>query len=152
MTIGLLRLKVAQICQDRPNPFNHGIPGQGWLRWFKIRHPKLALRSFQGLEVNKAKNLCLENIASWFGNLQILYAKHSYLPDHIWNCNEIGAQAGRNGGGTLVFTKKGAKSVYSIIPNQQEWLSELSCVNAGRGYIPHFYIFSGKRMRRNYIA
>jgi hypothetical protein len=27
MTIGLVRLKVAEICQDRPNPFTHGIPG-----------------------------------------------------------------------------------------------------------------------------
>jgi hypothetical protein len=152
MTTGLLRLKVAQICQDRSNPFTHGIPGQGWLRWFRRRHPELTLKSSQGLEVNKAKNLCPENVASLFGNLQILYTQHSYAPDHIWNCDEIGAQAGRNGGGTLVFAKKGAKSVYSIIPDQWEWLSVLSCVNAGGGYIPHFYIFRGKRMRRNYIA
>jgi hypothetical protein len=81
-----------------------------------------------------------------------LYAAHSYPADHIWNCDEAGAQAGRNGGGTLVFAKKGTKSVYSIIPDQREWLSVLSCINAGRGSIPNFYIFKGKRMRRNYIA
>jgi hypothetical protein len=152
MTTGLLRLKVAQICQDRPHPFTHGIPGQGWLRWFRRRHPELTLRSSQGLEVNRAKNLCPENVASLFGNLQILYAQHSYAPDHIWNCDETGIQAGRNGGGTLVFAKKGTKSVHSIIPDQREWLSVLSYMNAGGGYIPHFYIFRGNCMRRNYIV
>jgi hypothetical protein len=145
-------LKVAEICQDRSNLFTHGIPGQGWLRWFRIRHPELTLRSSQGLEVNRAKNLCPQNVASLYGNLQILYAQHCYPPDHIWNCDESGAQAGRNGGGTLVFAKKGSKSVHSIIPDQREWLSVLACVNAAGGYIPHFYIFRGKRMRRNYIA
>jgi hypothetical protein len=152
MTIGLLRLKVAEICQDRSNPFIDGIPGQGWLRWFRRRHLELSLRASQGLEVNRARNLCPQNVASLLGNLQILYAEHSYPPDHIWNCDESGAQAGRNGGGTLVFARKGSKLVHSIIPDQREWLSVLACVNATGGYIPHFYIFKGKRMRRNYIA
>jgi hypothetical protein len=152
MTIGLLRLKVAEICQDRSNPFTHGIPGQGWLQWFRRRHPQLTLRASQGLEVNRAKNLCPQNVASLYGNLENLYAQHCYPPDHIWNCDESGAQAGRNGGGTLVFAKKGSKLVHSIIPDQREWLSVLACVNAAGGNIPHFYIFRGKRMRRNYIA
>jgi hypothetical protein len=102
--------------------------------------------------VNRAKNLCPQNVASLFGNLSFLYAAHSYPADHIWNCDEAGAQAGRNGGGTLAFAKKGSKSVHSIIPDQREWLSVLSCVNARGGSIPNFYIFKGKRMRRNYIA
>jgi hypothetical protein len=41
--------------------------------------------------------------------------------------------------------------VHTIIPDQQEWLSVLSCINAAGECIPHFYIFKGKRMRRNYI-
>jgi hypothetical protein len=106
MTIRLVRLKVAEICQDRSNPFTHGILGQGWLKWFKRRHHELTLRSSQGLEVNRAKNLCPQNVVSLYGNLQILYAQHCYPLDHIWNCDESGAQAGRNGGGTLVFAKK----------------------------------------------
>jgi hypothetical protein len=152
MTIGMVRLKVAEICQDRPNPFTHGILGQGWLCWFKKRHPELILRSSQGLEVNRAKNLCPQNVASLFGNLQLLYAAHSYPPDHIWNCDEAGVHAGRNGRKILLFAKKGSKSVHSINPDQREWLSVLSCVNAAGRYIPHFYIFKGKCMRRNYVS
>jgi hypothetical protein len=91
ITIGLLRQKVSEICQDKPNPFTHGIPRQRWLRWFRRRHLKLTFRSSQGLEVNMAKNLCPENVVSLFGNLQSLYATQSYPPDHIWNCDELGA-------------------------------------------------------------
>jgi hypothetical protein len=41
--------------------------------------------------------------------------------------------------------------VHIIIPNEWEWMNLLSCVNAASGYIPHLYIFKGKRMRMNYI-
>jgi hypothetical protein len=54
LTIGQLRLKVAQMVETRENPFRNGIPGAGWFRWFRRRHPNLALRSTQGLEVNRA--------------------------------------------------------------------------------------------------
>jgi hypothetical protein len=53
MIIGLIRLKVAQICQDRPNPFTNGILGQGWLRWFRRRHPELILSRPRGEEGKK---------------------------------------------------------------------------------------------------
>jgi hypothetical protein len=55
------------------------------------------------------------------------------------------------GGGTLVFTRRGSKAVHSIIPDEREWLSVLACINAAGHYIPHFFIFKGKHMRRNYI-
>jgi hypothetical protein len=52
LTIGQLRLKVAEIVQTRPNPFTHGIPGIGWLHWFRRRHANLVLRCTQGLDTN----------------------------------------------------------------------------------------------------
>jgi hypothetical protein len=39
-----LRLKVCEIKQTRSTPFKNGIPGVGWLRWWKRRHPELSLR------------------------------------------------------------------------------------------------------------
>ena len=50
-----------------------------------------------------------------------------------------------------MFARWGSKSVHSIIPDEREWLSVLCCINAAGEYIPHFFIFKGKRMRRNYI-
>jgi hypothetical protein len=151
LTVGDLRLKVAEIIETRVNPFTNNIPRAGWLRWFRCRHPELVLRSSQGLEVNRARGLCPENVQNFYHNLLTLYDLHKYGPRQIWNCDESGVQAGRNGGRTLVFAKRGSRIVHSIIPNQWEWLSVLACVNASGEHIPHFYIFKGKHMRRNYI-
>jgi hypothetical protein len=83
LMIGQLRLKVAQMVETRENPFYNGIPGAGWLRWFRRRHPNLVLRSTQGLEVNRARNLCPEIVSSFYHNLQTLYAQHNYNSYHI---------------------------------------------------------------------
>lgn len=101
-----LRLKVALITQDRVTPFRDGIPGDSWVRWFKKRHPNLTMRHSQGLEFARAKGLCAENVASFYNNLEQAYQAQNYPPDRIWNCDESGAQAGRNGGG-LVWAKRG---------------------------------------------
>jgi hypothetical protein len=50
-----LRLKVATITQEKVTPFCEGIPGNSWIRWFKVRHPKLTLRTSQGLEFGRAR-------------------------------------------------------------------------------------------------
>ena len=146
-----LRLKVATIVQERVTPFRDGIPGDSWIKWFKKRHPDLTIRNSQGLEFARAKGLCPENVATFYKTLQDLYDTHGYTPDRIWNCDESGAQAGRNGGG-LVWAKKGCKSVHSLIPNNREWLTVLSCISASGDHIPGFYIFKGKRLKENYIV
>ena len=43
LSIDQLRLKVAEIIQDRVTPFRDGILGYGWIKWFKKRHLNLAL-------------------------------------------------------------------------------------------------------------
>ena len=146
-----LRLKVALLTQERPTPFTNGVQGPAWVWWFKKRHPALSLQQSQGLDVARAKGLCPENVETFYKNLEDLYAKYQYPPEHIWNCNESGAQAGRNGGG-WVWAKRGFRSVHTVVPNDHEWLTVLTCVNAAGWSIPGFYIFKGKRIRRNYIV
>ena len=90
------------------------------------------------------------NVSSFYNNLEALYAMHKYSPDRIWNCDESGAQAGRNGGG-IIIARTGARRVHSIVPDQREWLSVLVCINAAGESIPGFYIFKGKRFGSNYI-
>ena len=46
---------------------------------------------------------------------------------------------------------RGARNVHSIVPDKQEWLSVLVCINAAEASIPSFYIFHGKRFHKNYI-
>ena len=146
-----LRLKIALLTQERPTPFTNGVPGPAWVRWFKKRHLALSLRQSQGLDVARVKGLCPKNVETFYKNLEDLYAKYQYPPEHIWNCDESGAQVGRNGGGQ-VWAKKGSRFVHTVVPNDHEWLTVLTCVNIVGWSILGFYIFKGKRIRRNYIV
>ena len=64
-----LRRKVAEITQEQWTPFTDGIPGRGWLKWFRNRHPELILRSSQGLEEGCARGLNPSSVASLYENL-----------------------------------------------------------------------------------
>ena len=103
-------------------------------------------------KVNRARNLYLENVSSFYHNVQTLYGEYNYSTNHIWNYDELGVQARRNGGSILVFVQYKSKTVHSIILDKREWLSVLiTCLNVAGQYIPHFFIFKGKHMCRNYI-
>jgi hypothetical protein len=59
LTSGQLRLKVAMATQTRETSWSaNGVPGKFWLRSFKLRHPDLASRINQPLEMDKARGLC----------------------------------------------------------------------------------------------
>ena len=105
----------------------------------------------QGLETSRARGLCEENVKSFYANLRFLYDTNSYPSDKVWNCDESGAQAGRNGG-ALVLARRVTRTVHQVMPDEREWLSVLVCVNAAGEAIPSFYVFKGKRFKRNYIA
>ena len=70
LSMDQLRLKVAEIVQDRVTPFRDGIPGNGWIKWFKKRHPNLTLRHSEGLEFLRARGLCPKNVRSFYSNLE----------------------------------------------------------------------------------
>ena len=94
--------------------------------------------------------MCPENVSNFYDNLKFLYTQHNYALDHIWNCDETGAQVRRTGGGR-VFALRGARNVHTVVPNEREWLFVQSYINISRGQIPNFYIFKGKQMRRNFL-
>jgi hypothetical protein len=145
-----LKMKVSEITMSRDTPFREGIPGGGWMRGWRRRHPELTLRVSQALETARARGLCRDNVKSFYDNLVTLYNLHKYSPDRFWNCDESGAQAGKNGGG-VVIARTGARRVHSVVPDQREWLSVLVCINAAGVAISSFYIFRGKRFGQNYI-
>jgi hypothetical protein len=92
------------------------------------------------LETSRARGLCQENVSSFYENLEQLYTLHAYPPHRVWNSDETGCQAGKNGGG-VVIARAGACCVQSLIPDQREWLLVLVCINAAGSAIPSFYIF-----------
>jgi hypothetical protein len=90
-----LRVKLAQLTQTRITPFTNGVPGISWLKWFKKRHLEFSLRQPQGIEMNKAKVLCLENVARLYKNLSNLYDQKKYERTKL--VHELGAGSGEQG-------------------------------------------------------
>ncbi|KAI5068920.1 hypothetical protein GOP47_0015221 [Adiantum capillus-veneris] len=45
VTLGSLKLKVAELCQMRATPFTNGVPGKSWWDSFRRRHPEITFRT-----------------------------------------------------------------------------------------------------------
>jgi hypothetical protein len=90
-----LKMKVYEITKNRWTPFKNGIPGGGWMRWWRHRHPELTLRASQVVDAARAKGLCPSNVATFYDNLEQLHSENAYPPERVWNCDESGAQAGK---------------------------------------------------------
>jgi len=141
-----LRMKVSEITMFKATPFIEGILGRGRKRW----HPELTLGASQAPETARARGLCKENVKNFYDILEMLYPRDNSPPDKIWNCDESGVQAGKNGSG-VVIARMGAHRVHSTVPDQRECLSVLVYINVAGFSIPSFFIFRGKRFGQNYI-
>ena len=144
LNIAQLKLKVAEITQTRKTPFTNGMLGKSWIKWFREKHPFLVLRSPEALDMNRAKALCPQHVTFFYKNLEDLYSQHQYESSQVWNCDENGAEANKNGE-RMVLAGRGIRSVDTIVPNEREWISILVAINAVGDTMPCYYIFKGKR-------
>lgn len=64
---------------------------------------------------------------------------YNYPPNNIWNCDKYEVQIGRNEGG-LVWALRGSKTIHSFMPNESEWITTLSWINANGHNIPKGYL------------
>jgi hypothetical protein len=78
----------------------------------------------------------------------MLYTKHNYNTNYIWNFNGIQA---RRQNGAKVLAKQRSQQVYNTIPKSKEWLIINDVVKASGGFIPTFYIFKGEKLHDNHI-
>lgn len=111
----------------------------------------MTLRKAQPLDVARAKDLCPENVGTFYRNLELLYQENNYANTHIWNAGKSGAQVGKSGG-ARVLCKTGVKNVHIITPNEREHVTALSYINAAGDSIPNYYIFKGKQYQTAHIA
>jgi len=89
-------------------------------------------------------------VISFYRNLQKLYDIHKYEASQIWNYDESGAQVGKDGGG-YVLAKRGSRIVQMVSLDQRKWLLVMSCINTNANTLPNFYIFKGKKRKRNFL-
>jgi hypothetical protein len=104
----------------------------------------------EGLDISRAQGLTQATCNSFYENLQSLYSKHNYLPDHIWNCDETSIQLGRQSS-AQVLAKRRSQQVYSTISKSREWMIINYAINAVGGILLGFYIFQGERITKDYI-
>ena len=136
--------------QSRVTPFKDGIPGDSWFHWFRKRHPHLVMRVPQGLEFARAKAMNPSTVQTFYSNLLQQYSSYAYTPSHIWNVDESGCNASKSGL-SKVLAKKRTRHVHAQIPNEREWLSVFTSINAAGGTILHFFIFKGKKKIYDYL-
>ncbi len=116
-----LKLKVLKLTQTCVTPFKYGIPRTSWWRWFKQRHLEISIRLVEGLDIFKAQGLTPTIYSYFYENLQSLYNKHNYLPNHIWNCDEIGIKVGRQYGAWMFVKKDHNKSTTQYQSQGNGW-------------------------------
>ena len=109
------------------------------------------MRSPQGLDQKRARSLNPNTTRRFYENLLQLYEEHQYKECQIWNLDESGAMANKNGL-ARVLARRGARGVQSIVPDSREWITVLTCVNAAGHFLPNFYIFKGVRNTKNYTC
>ena len=126
LNITWLKAKVGEITQTKLTPFTNGIPRKSWIK-IKNRNPDLVLRVPKGLDLNRARALCPQNVERFYQNLKDLCDQYHYEPHQIWNYDEIGAQANKNDQ-RVVIARKGTRSVHTIVPNERQWILVLVCV------------------------
>ena len=104
------------------------------------------------MEVRRALGFTKKTRAGFYNLLQQVYNAQEYNPTHIWNSDEIVISAGDGKSTIKVVAKKGSKVVRFVCPDNREWMSIMTCVNAAGSYIPNLYIFKRKtKPQINYI-
>lgn len=139
ITLNMLKYTVQTILRNAPrkHPFRNGIPGQKWWDLFKQRHPEIVLRCADGLEVKRALGFNRKLVTNFYNLLEEVYASYDYQPSHIWNADETGICAGEGNSTIKVIAKKGSKHVRQQSADSREWMSIMTCVNAGGTSIPN---------------
>lgn len=137
---------VQKILKDlnKPNPFKDDRPGQTWYLNFLKRHPKISVRSAEG--INKARaRVTEESIRLWFRELEAFLAQEGKLdilddPTRIFNGDESGFSLCPKTG--KVLGPKGYRNLYQIEPgNEKDNLTVLVTFNATGEVCPPLVVF-----------
>ena len=116
---------------------------------FKKRHPKIALRSPEHLQMCRIRCYTTEAISEWFFEFDQFLQKYDVKdkPTRIWNADESGFSLCSKTG--KVITIKNARNVYGVTGDSKEQITTLCAANAAGNVLPPMHIYSGQRFSKN---
>lgn len=137
------------IDNPRPNPFTNNRPGIGWWKAFLKRHPKLSIRTSEG--VTKASSCVSEkDIRGWFHEIRSYADEKGFIevlsqPSRVFNADETNFQICLSSG--LVIAEKGSKNVYNIEhSNAKESITVLFTFSAAGDVCCPFIVYPYQRL------
>lgn len=127
--------------------FKNGIPGEGYWRKLKVRHPELTIRNPEALPQCRMTMLNTNVVNHYFDDLGKLLAE-SHLtsqPKCIWNCDETGIQLQHKP--TKVVAQKGVRGVSARVTGSRDNITVFATINAAGEAMPPMIIVKGKTQR-----
>lgn len=129
---------------NRTTVFKNNRPGRTWYNRFKKRNPEISERVYQNL--TRARSSVTETqIRNWFDEVESYLEKNEYSdilndPTRVFNMDETAFFLTPTGG--RVLAKKGSKTVYSFVQNDdKECLTSLIGSSADGILIPPMVVF-----------
>lgn len=66
--------------------------GRDWLYGYLKRNKDVSIRTPEATSLARAEAFTKENVARFFDLLTEVYAKHSFRPERVYNCDETGVR------------------------------------------------------------
>lgn len=128
----------------RPNPFKDNMPGKKWWQLFMKRHPELATRIPEPLQLARAKCCTPECIKAWYVEFDQFLQVHNIKdnPLLIWNADEAGFPLCPKSGKVLAL--RNSKNVYAVTGDSKDQITCLCAASACGTVLPHMHIFPGE--------
>ena len=100
------------------------IAGRDWFGNFFNRHPNLSMRKPESTSIARAQCLNRPVMNAFYDQLEILYEKHNFTPDQIFNIDETANPTVLDK--EKVLAEKGTHQVMSL-PSRNSTPFEINC-------------------------
>ena len=147
-----LVLKYAEVCGSKTIPDRWGRDGMATLDWYKAymdRHPKLSLKSPEGMSLARAKAFNRVNVGQFFDAYTDAVVRYSFAPDRIFNLDESGLSTVMKP--LKVVCERGCPVASRITQERGSHMTFVSIINAAGHYLPPVFIVARKKMNPAFL-